>query len=136
MSKPCHIFSQNKNETYIFIINKPNVMKKSNYQQYFHCFIVCILIPYAFQFTYQQNIVTFLISATFRGAALIRGRCLFQCGYPKMQRLFETQCLLEEIRYCTLTQKTRNLNILEISTMFKMESRKQVVSVPTSRFAQ
>ena len=31
MSKPCHIFSQNKNETSIFTISKPN-MKKSKYQ--------------------------------------------------------------------------------------------------------
>ena len=28
--------------------NKPNIMKKSKYQQYFDCFIVCILVPYAF----------------------------------------------------------------------------------------
>ena len=48
MSKPYHIYSQNKNETLIFTINKPNIMKKSRYQQYFHCFIVCILVPYAF----------------------------------------------------------------------------------------
>ena len=26
-------------------------MKKSKYQQYFHCFIVCILGPYAFWFS-------------------------------------------------------------------------------------
>ena len=32
----------------IFTINKANVMKKSKYRQYFHCFIVCILVPYAF----------------------------------------------------------------------------------------
>ena len=47
MSKPSHVFSQNKNET-IFTIHKPNLMKKSKYQQYFHYFIVCILVPYAF----------------------------------------------------------------------------------------
>ena len=47
MSKPCHIFSENKNETYVFTNNKPNIMKKSKYQQYF-CFIVCIQVPYAF----------------------------------------------------------------------------------------
>ena len=33
-------------------------MKKSKYQQYFYCFIVCILVSYAFWFSYQQNIVT------------------------------------------------------------------------------
>ena len=48
MSKPRLIFSQNKNETYIFTVNKPNTMKKSKYQQYFHCFTVCILVLYAF----------------------------------------------------------------------------------------
>ena len=42
MSKPSHFLFQNKNETKIFTINKPNKMKKSKYQQYFHCFIVCI----------------------------------------------------------------------------------------------
>ena len=62
-------------------------MKKSKYQQYFHCFIVCMLVPYAFWFSYQQNIVTTLISAGFTDAALIRGRCLFQCRYPKVWRL-------------------------------------------------
>ena len=70
-------------------------MKKSKYQQYFHCFIVCILGPYAFWFSFQQNIVTILISAVLgsgafiRGETLIRGRCLFQCGYPNMRRLLE-----------------------------------------------
>ena len=33
--------------------------------------------------------VTILISAAFRGAALLRGRRLFQCGYPKVRRLLE-----------------------------------------------
>ena len=33
--------------------------------------------------------VTILISASFRGVALIRGRRLFQCGYPKMWRILE-----------------------------------------------
>ena len=69
------------------------MMKKSKYQKYFHCFIVCKLVPYAFWFSYQQNIVTTLISAGFtdaaliRGEALIRGRCLFQCRYPNVWRL-------------------------------------------------
>ena len=35
----------------ILTIRKPNMMKKSKYQQYFHCFIVCILVPYAFWFS-------------------------------------------------------------------------------------
>ena len=89
----------------IFIINEPNITKKSKYQQYFHCFIVCILVPHAFWFSYQQNVVTILISTEFKGTVLIREetfikeRHLFQCGCPKVQRLFEAWPLLEEIRY-------------------------------------
>ena len=33
--------------------------------------------------------MTILISATFRGELLIRGRHLFQCKYPKVRRLLE-----------------------------------------------
>ena len=68
-------------------------MKKSKYQQYFHCFIVCIISPNVFWFSFYQNIVTILISTVYRGATLIRGealiigRRLFQCGYPKVRRL-------------------------------------------------
>ena len=75
--------------------------KSSKYQQYFHCFNVCILVSYGFWFSYQQNIVTILISAAFRGAALIRGNALirgmrlFQCGYPKVWLLLERRRLLE-----------------------------------------
>ena len=78
MSKTCHFLFQNKNETWIFAINKPNIMKKSKYQQYLHCFIVCIVSPNVFWW-----------STVFRGGALIRGRHLFQCGYPKVRRLCE-----------------------------------------------
>ena len=35
MPKSCHFFFQNKNETYILTINKPNIAKKSKYDQYF-----------------------------------------------------------------------------------------------------
>ena len=42
----------NKNERQIFTINKPNIMKKSKYQQHFHCFIVCIPVPYTLSFSY------------------------------------------------------------------------------------
>ena len=72
-------------------------MKKSKYQPYFHCFIVCILDLYASWFSFQKNIVTILISALFRGVcvaiikeeALFRGRRLIQCGYPKVRRFLE-----------------------------------------------
>ena len=41
------MFSLKIRKKQIFTINKPNIMKKSKYQQYFHCFVVCILVPYA-----------------------------------------------------------------------------------------
>ena len=127
------IFSfHNQHKTEIFTINKPNVMIKSKHQQYFCCFIVCILISYAFWFSYLQNIVTILIIATFRGAALIRekalirGRLLFQCGYPKVWclleggHLFETRRLLEEIRYAKFTgqQGKRRLSLYDLPYLF------------------
>ena len=43
----------------------------------------------------SRILVTILTRTVFRDAALvrgktlIRGRCLFQCGYPKVQCLFE-----------------------------------------------
>ena len=52
MAESCHFTSQNKNEIEIFSINKPNAMKskqttkQTKYQQNFHCFIVCKLVPY------------------------------------------------------------------------------------------
>ena len=30
----------------LFTINQPNIMKKCKYQQYFHSFIVCMLVSY------------------------------------------------------------------------------------------
>ena len=42
-----HEFSQ-----LTYAINIPNIMKKSKYREYFHCFIVCVLVPYAFWFSY------------------------------------------------------------------------------------
>ena len=90
------IFSFKIRMKQIFTINEPHIiMKKSKYQQYFHCFIVCILVLYAFWFSFQQSIVTILISAVLRGAtlvrgkALIRGRRLFQCRYPKVRHLLQ-----------------------------------------------
>ena len=50
MPKLCYFFFQNKNENQVFNMNEPNTMKKSKYQKYFHCFIVYILVTYAFWF--------------------------------------------------------------------------------------
>ena len=35
-----------------YAINITDIMKKSEYQRYFHCFIDCRLVPYAFWFSY------------------------------------------------------------------------------------
>ena len=49
------------------------------------------------------GVVTILISSVFRsaaldrGEALIRGKRIFRCEYPKM--LIRGRCILEEIRY-------------------------------------
>ena len=84
-------------------------------QQYFHCFIVCILGPYAFRFRFQWNIVTILISIITIGlvqrcGAYQRGN-LYQrealismwitkgAALVREWRLFEARSLLEEIRY-------------------------------------
>ena len=53
MWHPCDFFFQNTNETEIFTINKPNIIKKSKYQQYFYIFIACILVQYAIWFSYK-----------------------------------------------------------------------------------
>ena len=55
--------------------------------------------------------VTILISAVFRGATLFRGEALISTWIPKCaalirgRRLFETQPLLDEIRYAVDTYK-------------------------------
>ena len=37
---------------HIFTINKPNIKKMSNYQQYFQYFVACKLVPYTFWLCY------------------------------------------------------------------------------------
>ena len=80
-------------------------MKKSKYQQYSHCFIICILVPYGSWFSYEWNMVTLLKRAAFvgvaltRGEVLIKGRHLFQCGYPKMWHLLEGSPYLRPSTY-------------------------------------
>ena len=117
---------QYKSETQVFTINKTNIMKKSKYQQYFHCFIVCIPGPCAYWFSFQQNIAAALISAIFRDAALIRGdvfirgRRLFQCGYPKVRSLLESRHILEEIRcgfHCFIDCSVEVTCIVTVTTL-------------------
>ena len=91
-------------------INQNILKKKCKYQLYFHCFVF-ILVSYAFQLSYQQNIVIILISAVFggvaliRGEVLIRGRRLFQCREPKVRRLLEGGAYL---RHCAYQRKYGN----------------------------
>ena len=71
--------------------------KKSRYQLFsllcFHTISICILVQLLVEYSKYSK------STTFRGATLIRGKRLFQCRYPKVQHLFQTWCLLEEIQY-------------------------------------
>ena len=102
-------------------------MKKSKYQQYFHYFIVCILGPYAFWIDFQQNIVTTLISAAFRGEAYIRGRCLFQYRYQwcgaylrrsAFQRRYGIYFINTFLMYCTAEKNYRFFSFLKIIIFF------------------
>ena len=67
--------------------------------------------------------VTILISATFRSAALIREealireRHLFQCGHPNERCLIQVQLLLEEIWYMNCVSLTTKLVLLRDSAV-------------------
>ena len=108
----------------MFTINNPNIMKKSKYQQYFYCFIFCLLISYAFWFSYQQNIVTVLISAGFGGEALIRGEALISMWIPEGEALIRrnTVSLSEWFYKCNDLHKCnagmRNFQKFRISRNF------------------
>ena len=47
---------------------------------YFHYFVVCIVVLYAFEFSYGEIMIRFLISHAFYGGGLIRKRCLLECS--------------------------------------------------------
>ena len=103
-------------------------MEKSKYQQYFYCFIVCILISYVFCLRCQQNIVVILISASYRGAALIRGeelirgRRLFQFGYIKVRHLLESNAYFRpgayQRKYGIIRRNTAFLHRLSITCWY------------------
>ena len=107
--------------TYIFTVNRQNIMRKSKYQQYLHCLLVCILLPYAFWFSFQQNIGIILISAVHRGAALIRGEALirgkrlFQWRHPKEQGLLEGSTYLMPGTYQRKYDNTKDKNVMKRS---------------------
>ena len=89
MSKPCH-FSFKIRIKQVFTINKRNIMKKPKYQQYCHFFCwlhtnsTCILVQLRVKYGNCSN-----ERRIFRWQALIRGKRLFQCGYPKVSSLLE-----------------------------------------------
>ena len=66
---------------------------------------IVLLFAYQQNIVEQQDIVTILISAIFRGAALIRGetlirrRRLFHCGFPEVCRLLEGSAYLRPDAY-------------------------------------
>ena len=66
-------------------------MKKSKYQQYFHCFIVCILVPYVIWLLveYINYCNKRHIQKLITGKALIIGSHLFQYGYPNVRQLLK-----------------------------------------------
>ena len=47
---------------------------------YFHYFVVCIVVLYAFEFSYGEIMIRFLISHAFYGGGLVRKRCLLECS--------------------------------------------------------
>ena len=47
---------------------------------YFHYFVVCIVVLYAFEFSYDEIMIRFLIIHAFYGGGLIRKRCLLECS--------------------------------------------------------
>ena len=90
---------------------------------YFHYFVVCIVVLYAFEFSYGEIMIRFLISHAFYGGGLVRKRCLLECSaysdlslksfcvylraialvrrskaYEKFRCLFKARRLLEEVR--------------------------------------
>ena len=105
-------------------INKLNVMKKPKYKQYFHCFIVCILLPHAFWFSYQQNVVTILISATFRGAALIRGERAY-LSPSAYQRKCDNSALLFNRNTCKEQRKEKKTRNFSTRTHVRKRERKR-----------
>ena len=101
-------------------------MKKSKFQQYFHCFVFGILIPCAFWFSYWQNIVKIPISAAFRGEALISMWIPKGAVLIRGRHLFEALRLLEEIRYFDKYQTTTwNFN-------HYIENKKTITKIPSS----
>ena len=86
-------------------------MKKSNYQQYlfvlvfilcFFCLFVSFYKQYCLHTSAICNLVQLLVEysnysnkhsiqrcVAYQGLGFIKGRCLFQCRYPKVQRLLE-----------------------------------------------
>ena len=72
-------------------------MKKSKYQQYFHCLLFAYYFHKHFGLASSSNYI--VIDTVFRGVDLLEGRCLFQCGHPKVQCLLEGSVYLRPSAY-------------------------------------
>ena len=77
----------------VFMMSKPNIMKKSKYQQYCHCFIVCILFQLLVKYGKYSNkrlqmrlLCIYRCGYYYRGGAYQR-ETLFQCGHSKILRV-------------------------------------------------
>ena len=136
-------------------------MKKSKYHNIYIVLLltsltVCIVRPYAFWFSFQQNIVTILISAVFRGEtyqnrgtyqreALISLWIIKGVALIRGRRLFEALSLLKEIRYITernfqtdcefQTLSFQSFKLFILPWRFNKERKKQLKSVSKSTHA-
>ena len=106
MSKPCPFFFQNQDKTKIATINKPNIMKKSKYQQYFHCFIclhtnksICILVQLLVENSNYSIKCHIQRCGAYQKGGTYQRQALISMWIPKDAALIRVRRLLEEIWY-------------------------------------
>ena len=104
-------------------INKLDIMKKPQCQQYCHCFIVCIcilaqLLVKCVNYCNKRRI--YRCGTYQRGGAYFnmdtQSSSAYQRAYLRLQRLFKARRLLEEIRYikCYIWSRPRPVKVLTI----------------------
>ena len=80
--------------------NEKNVNIKIIFIVYcLHTSSICILVSILVEYSNYSNKWAFRGATLIRGEALIRGRRLFQCGYPKVRRLLEGGAYLRPAAY-------------------------------------
>ena len=111
-------------------------MKKSKYQQYFHCFMAFRVGPCAFWFSFLQIIVTILISAVFRDAALIRREMLISMYIPGGTALIRGRCSFHARQLCQRKygngDKNNNLSLDEYLNKIKLYLRNIITDLQSS----